>query len=596
MGSPADYVAVHEPKLLDMFNVTAQLKDRGIVLINSTGKTQDDFESTLAAAFRRDLAAREMKVFVLDAAAAYPEDVSLPLQLGTLMLPDLLGKSSLVEAVDYIKSQLGLSLSVEYDIGKEDLFSLVDKVAKSLAPMNVPEAWVADGLQSAASEGEEAVEVVPPPARIIAPSLVRSVDPLFVGPKTKMTPWYKSALHMMFPQAYQADMVHRPREKEESYVVKVQKNIRLTPATYDRNVFHIEFDLAGTELKYAIGDALGIWAKNRKCDVDAFLDMYGLTASDTVSMKTKEGLEEVRTAEHVVTQVLDLFGRPSRRFYASLAPFANDPKQAKKLEFLAGKEGGFEFKKRVEATVTFADLLKEFDSARPSLAELIEIVPEIKPRHYSIASAQSMHPDSVHLLIVLVSWTDPEGRERFGQATKYLVDLPEGAEVSVCVKPSVMTLPEDPTAPVVMAGLGTGMAPFRAFIQERAVQYAKGISVGPMSLYFGSRSMFKEYLYGDELEAYAASGLLTNLRCAFSRDGPKKVYIQHRLQADGRQLHDYLNGTKGQFYLCGPTWPAGDVQDAITAAFERYGDMTNAEAAEAIKQMKEHERYILEVY
>jgi len=380
-------------------------------------------------------------------------------------------------------------------------------------------------------------------------------------------------------------------------VVKVQKNLRLTPTTYDRNVFHIEFDLGNSGLKYDIGDALGVYARNRKCDVEKFLEAYGLDGDDTVLLKNKTGAEEVRSVNHVVTQVLDLFGRPSRRFYERLAPFATDAKQKAKLEYLAGKEGGFEFKKRVEMTVTFADILAEFSSAHPSLAELVELVPDIKPRHYSIASSQRMHNNSVHLLVVLVEWDTPSGEKRFGQCTKYLVDLPEGAEVSVSVKPSVMILPEDPAAPVVMAGLGTGMAPFRAFIEERAMQHKEGLKVGPMSLYFGSRSMFKEYLYGEELEAYHASGLLTNLRCAFSRDGPKKVYIQHKLSEDARQLHEYLGGeSKGQFYLCGPTWPAGDVQDAITGAFQTYGGLSPEDAAKQIADLKHHERYVLEVY
>lgn len=599
LSAPADYVTVHDIKVLDMIDVSSQLKDEGVVLINSPSTTQDEFESTLPANFRRDLATRKLKVFVLDADKAY-ENVSLSLQLGVLLLTGLLGKSSLAQTVSYIKSSLGVALQNQYVISEQELNALLDSVAKAMAPMNVPDAWVADGLAPAVAaedvkESENAVAPVVLPTRIVAPSLVRSDKQLEETPRVQQSSWTKSALQLLFPEAYDGKTAHRPQDKEETYVVTVGKNLRVTPNEYDRNVFHMEFDITGTDLKYAIGDALGIYARNREEDVSEFLEMYGLNANDTASIKTKTGVLEVRTAEQIVTQLLDLFGRPSRRFYSALAPFATDEKQKEKLDFLAGKEGGFEFKKRVEQTVTFADLLKEFSSARPTLAELCDIVPEIKPRHYSIASAQSMHPNSVHLLIVLVEWQTPDGKQRYGQATKYLVDLPVGSTVSVCVKPSVMTLPEDPTAPVVMAGLGTGMAPFRAFIQERAMQAAAGIKVGPMSLYFGSRSMFQEYLYGDELEAYNASGLLTNLRCAFSRDGPKKVYIQHRLQDDARQLHEYLE-SKGQFYLCGPTWPAGDVQDAITAAFERYGGLTNAEAAKAIADMKEHERYILEVY
>jgi len=206
-----------------------------------------------------------------------------------------------------------------------------------------------------------------------------------------------------------------------------------------------------------------------------------------------------------------------------------------------------------------------------------------------------MHPNSVHLLVVLVSWESPK-KSRFGQCTRYLADLRVGEKLTVSVKPSVMTLPPLDTQPIIMAGLGTGMAPFRAFIQERAVLKAQGVEVGPVALYFGSRSRYAEYLYGEELEAYNKEGLLTYLRLAFSRDQPEKLYIQHKIKEDAKIMWDLLSQKKGHFYLCGPTWPEGDVRDAILGSFRNEGGLESKAAEDLLEHLKEDERYILELY
>merc|ERR1711871_1442754 len=134
-----------------------------------------------------------------------------------------------------------------------------------------------------------------------------------------------------------------------------------------------------------------------------------------------------------------------------------------------------------------------------------------------------LNPRSVHLLVVAVAWKTPSGRYRMGQCTRYLANLKPGASVTVDIKPSIMHLPPSPSQPIIMAGLGTGMAPFRAFIQERKFQREQGIEVGPIVLYFGARHRHQEYLYGDELEKYYEEGLVTRLGLAFSRDRKNKV-------------------------------------------------------------------------
>ncbi|KAJ2074303.1 sulfite reductase [NADPH] flavoprotein component [Coemansia sp. S142-1] len=207
-----------------------------------------------------------------------------------------------------------------------------------------------------------------------------------------------------------------------------------------------------------------------------------------------------------------------------------------------------------------------------------------------------MHPGSVHLCVVSVEWKTSKGELRAGQCTRFLNSLSIGDRVVVSVKPSVMKLPPIDSQPVIMAGLGTGMAPFRAFIEERAVRKMQGANVGPMTLYFGSRHRAMEYLYGEELEAYHADGLLTNLRLAFSRDQKEKVYIQHRMRDDSELLASQMLAQDGCFYLCGPTWPTGDVKDAMVGAFTTIGGVKPSDANKVIETLKESERYILEVY
>ena len=138
------------------------------------------------------------------------------------------------------------------------------------------------------------------------------------------------------------------------------------------------------------------------------------------------------------------------------------------------------------------------------------------------------------------------------------------------------------------------MAPFRAFVEERLYWKRKGHKVGPMALYFGSRNRANEYLYGEELEAYHSDGLLTHLRLAFSRDQPEKVYIQNRIQQDSDMLHDLIVKKGGSFYLCGPTWPVPDVTDALLHAFSK--SMSPLETKTFLETLKDHERFVLEVY
>ncbi|CAE6440523.1 unnamed protein product [Rhizoctonia solani] len=441
-------------------------------------------------------------------------------------------------------------------------------------------------------------------------------DPAYDGRPTPVVPtlgsWAEAAKRLIFREAFSpaaptltedahvTDPALRPDLTEERFLVTCTVNKRLTPLTYDRNVFHLEFDTAGTGLKYAIGEALGVHGWNDETEVLEFCEWYGADPKSVITLPVPGYSSQThsRTVFHALQQQIDLFGRPPKSFYGALADHAENRDEAMALRFIAAPEGSATFKKLSEGdTVTFADVLRQFPSARPSLSELATIIGDIKPRHYSIASAQSAVGDRVDLLVVTVDWVTPSGSPRYGQCTRYLAGLKAGQKVTVSIKPSVMKLPPDDMQPIIMAGLGTGAAPFRAFIQHRALLVSQGKPAGPLIYYFGSRHRSQEYLYGEELEAYIADGVITHAGLAFSRDTKKKVYIQHKMREDSEMLGKMLAGPdKGVFYLCGPTWPVPDVYAALIDSLVQFGGKTQEEAAQYLEDLKEEERYVLEVY
>ena len=471
--------------------------------------------------------------------------------------------------------------------------SVTQELDHALRRIEVPESW---------AKIEPEIEKVSLPTELNINSFACSerVDPI---PPTQLENWVAVAKALTFKEAYETKTSLRPDLGIKTAIAHVKEHRRLTPLTYDRNIFHIEFDLGDSGLTYAIGEALGIHAENDKAQVEAFIKWYGLIPEEIVQVSSREdpNIFESRTVYQALLQNVDIFGRPPKRFYEVLSEYASDEKERKQLLALASAEGATEFKRRAEVdTITYADILIEFISARPSFHDIVRIVSPMKRREYSIASSQHVTPNSVALLIVTVNWVDPRGRDRFGQATRYLNGLKIGAPVTVSVKPSVMKLPPKSTAPIIMAGLGTGLAPFRAFVQERAYQkQVLGQDIGAVMLYLGSRHQREEYLYGEEWEAYMDAGIITHIGAAFSRDQAYKIYIQNRMRESMDQIRQEYFGNEGSFYLCGPTWPVPDVtevlQEAVEVEEKRKG-ARKVDSRRAIEGLKEQGRFVLEVY
>ena len=232
-------------------------------------------------------------------------------------------------------------------------------------------------------------------------------------------------------------------------------------------------------------------------------------------------------------------------------------------------------------------------SRRPRYAQdLVALLPRLAPRLYSISSSPRAHPGEVHLTVAAVRYAS-HGRERVGIGSTYLADRAGAGPVGVYVQRNRrFRLPADPATPIIMVGPGTGIAPFRAFLEERRQAGAPG----PAWLFFGDRHKATDFLYRDELEGFLADGVLNRLDLAFSRDGKDKVYVQHRMAENAAALWNWISGG-AHFYVCGDaSRMAKDVDRALRAIVAREGGMSEAAAAVEVDQMVATGRYVRDVY
>ncbi|KAI4200035.1 MAG: hypothetical protein LQ346_002466 [Caloplaca aetnensis] len=580
----ADLIYVGEPQLLELYDVIKGLKTAGKILIKLSGVKPDDIEKKLPENFRRNLAEKAGELFVFDPLSA--ELVSNDPALENYLLQIAFLRVGLPNM-----EKTGLRKLASINASSDILTQLAAHLERALRKIEVPEDWktLETGAMTAALPND------------IKITDFAAFDKTENELPSYLKDWKTAAKGLAFKEAYMAKTALRPDLAIKTHTVRVMENRRLTPSSYERNIFHIEFDLGDSCLKYEIGEALGIHAENDEVQVEEFIRFYKLDPEEVVEVPSREdaAILENRTVWQALMQNVDIFGRPPKRFYEALAEYADDASEKHALQALGGPEGATEFKRRAEVdTVTYADILLEFSSAHPSFHDIVRIVSPMKRREYSIASCQKVTPNSVALMIVVVGWVDPKGRDRFGQATRFLNKLKVGAPVTVSIKPSVMKLPPKSTQPLIMAGLGTGLAPFRAFVQHRAWEKAQGKEIGSVLLYMGSRHQREEYCYGEEWEAYQDAGVITLLGRAFSRDQPQKIYIQDRMrQTMGDIIQAYLK-EDGAFYLCGPTWPVPDVtnvlEDAIAHDAKVIGKKTDPH--KEIERLKDQLRYVLEVY
>ena len=395
--------------------------------------------------------------------------------------------------------------------------------------------------------------------------------------------------------------------------IKLVENRRITPTDYDVEVRHLEFDLSGTDMKYALGDSLAIWPQNDPVEVDKFCMHYGYNPNRWVQIRPVGTESNAKydvlfkndiTVRQLFVECLDFAGKPTRGFYDGLWKHCKDPNEkesARKL--LTTDEGKCQVKGWLKSSLTFFDVMKIFPSIMPSLEEMIDLLPLIRCRYYSIASCQKfVGEDKLQLCVGIVDWMNPQGALRTGEATgtiRRFAQIGESLSHTVCgaIKATAFNLPPTDLHPIIVAGMGTGLAPFRAFIQHRVWLKRSGKPVGPMTVYFGCRYAAKDFLYGEEMNAYLEEGVLTELKCAFSRDTDKKHYIQHEIYNDPDTFFKRFITEEGYFYLCGSAKQVPiDIRRAVTTVLSMNGGLSFEEADERLTQLILQGRYNVEAW
>jgi sulfite reductase (NADPH) flavoprotein alpha-component len=371
--------------------------------------------------------------------------------------------------------------------------------------------------------------------------------------------------------------------RNNPYLSDVRINELLTAEGSEKETRHIELSLE-EGMQYTPGDAVGILPTNRDEAVAEVLAALGWRGDERVldHYKVEISLEEALRTRLAI-------GKLTRGAVGQLAKIAPS---VEGLKALAGPDN----KARAEEYCygrEFIDLITEFPGTVTEPQQLFQILARLTPRMYSIASSQALHPDAVQTTVRVVRY-ETHGRNRQGLASGHLGDrAPVGATMPIFLHANGnFRLPEDTSAPVIMIGPGTGIAPFRAFLEERK---ANG-DPGHNWLFFGEQRAALDFLYKDELLAMHKDGVLTRLDTAFSRDQARKVYVQDRMQEQAAELYAWLE-RGAYFYVCGDaTRMAKDVELALLDVIAKGSNGTLEHANEYLAEMKKQKRYQRDVY
>ncbi len=378
--------------------------------------------------------------------------------------------------------------------------------------------------------------------------------------------------------------------KDRPFPARLLENRLLNRPGSAKETRHFVVDLRGSGLAYKAGDSLGIFPANAPQEVEHVLRQLGATGREPVSPAALR-LPAPLPLREVLHDRLAL-SKPTRKALEVLADKAADPVEKAKLAALLAPEAKEALPAWLEER-EFLDLLIEFPSARLTPQEFVDLLRKLMPRLYSIASSSLVHPEEVHLTIAVVRY-QTNGRVRGGVCSTFLADRVElgSTPVPVFVSDSHFGPPVDVARDCIMIGPGTGIAPFRAFLQERVAARATGRNW----LFFGDQRSATDFLYEEEWRVYQASGHLARLDTAFSRDQAAKIYVQDRMRENAAEIWAWLQ-RGAHFYVCGDAKRmAKDVDAALHAIVSEHGGMAPEQAAVFVKQLKKDDRYQRDVY
>jgi sulfite reductase (NADPH) flavoprotein alpha-component len=378
--------------------------------------------------------------------------------------------------------------------------------------------------------------------------------------------------------------------KDRPFPALLLENRLLSKPGSGKETRHFVIDLRGSGLTYKTGDSLGIFPSNRRSEVEEILQLLGATGDELVTPATLR-LSEPAPLRDVLTDKLAL-SKPTRKIIETLAAKASNADERARLAGLLAPESKDVLNSMLEQR-EFVDLLAEFPGARLTPQEFVDHLRKLMPRLYSIASSGKVYPMDVHLTVAIVRY-ETNRRQRVGVCSTFLSDRVKVGitPVPVFVSDSHFGPPEDGARDCIMVGPGTGIAPFRAFLQERVAAGATGRNW----LFFGDQKRSTDFLYEEEWQEMLAKNQLTRLDTAFSRDQLLKIYVQDRMRENAAELWSWIKGG-AHFYVCGDAKRmAKDVDTALHNIVAAQGGMSVDRAADYVKQMKKEKRYQRDVY
>ncbi|XP_031225172.1 NADPH-dependent diflavin oxidoreductase 1 isoform X1 [Mastomys coucha] len=395
-----------------------------------------------------------------------------------------------------------------------------------------------------------------------------------------------------------------PPSELQPFLAPVITNQRVTGPQHFQDVRLIEFDITDSNISFAAGDVVLILPSNSEAHTQQFCQLLCLDPNQFFTLKPREpgvpyppGLPQPCTVWHLVSQYLDIASVPRRSFFellACLSPHALEREKLLEFSSARGQEELWEYCNRPRRTIL--EVLSDFPHTAGAIPPdyLLDLIPRIRPRAFSIASSLLAHPRKLQILVAVVKYQTRLKEPRRGLCSSWLASLNPGqgpVQVPLWVQPGSLVFPKTPDTPIIMVGPGTGVAPFRAAIQERVAHGQTG-----NFLFFGCRQRDQDFYWQTEWQKLEQKGCLT-LVTAFSREQEQKVYVQHRLRELGPLVWELLDGQGAYFYLAGNAkYMPTDVSEALMSIFQEEGQLSTTDASAYLARLQQTLRFQTETW
>ncbi|XXG54632.1 hypothetical protein AAC387_Pa03g2460 [Persea americana] len=402
-------------------------------------------------------------------------------------------------------------------------------------------------------------------------------------------------------------ILHRNDNRPRCFL-QMTKNQLLTKVGSGRDVRHFEFEALSSVIDYQVGDVLEVLPSQNPAAVDAFIKRCNLNPESYITVQPKgverPNLENPIKLRTFVELTMDVASAsPRRYFFEVMSFFATAEHERERLQYFSSPEGRddlYRYNQKERRTVL--EVLEDFPSVQLPFEWLVQLVPPLKTRAFSISSSPSAHLNQVHLTVSVVSWMTPFKRKRYGLCSTWLAGLDPRKRVPI---PAWFRRdsppPPPPSLPLILIGPGTGCAPFRAFVEERAVQSVSW-PIAPVLFFFGCRNEVSDFLYRDFWLSHTdGKGVLSEEKgggffVAFSRDQPHKVYVQHKMQEQSERVWNLLSAGAAVYIAGSSTKMPADVHSCLEEIVSREGGMPRESAARWLRILERDGRYIIETW